>query len=397
VNRTPALAWSARSALRFVLLFGAVNLFADWSYEGARSITGPFLGLLGASGIAVGLAAGGGELLGYTLRLVSGRLVDRSRAYWGFAFAGYFVQMAAVPALAIAGSWQAAAALMILERTGRALRKPGIAVMLSGAGEIIGRGWAFALDEALDQCGAMLGPLTCAWVLARRHNYHLAFAWLGLPALAVLILVLSARLLFPESAKVIPKGSGHGGSGYPPAFWWYLAASALVGFGFADWSLMAYHYSRAHTISEPWVPIFYAATMGAGGLGALLFGKLYDQRGLVVLVPLTLLTAASAPLAFLGGPAAAFAGSLLWGIGLGVHESIMAAAVASMVPAQRLGGAYGLFTACFGLAWFVGSAVLGALYDVSVPALVGIAAAAQIAAILPLIAAVKRIKSPSDF
>jgi MFS family permease len=392
-SQAPQPTWTARSALQFVVLFGVVSLFADFAYEGARGVNGPFLGLLGASGLAVGIIAGAGELLGYALRLFSGRAVDRTGRYWPMAILGYLVQMLAVPALALAGNWQVAAALIIAERSGKALRKPATGVMMAGAGEVIGRGWAFGLYEGLDQLGALLGPLLVALVLALHHDdYRLAFAWLGLPAVMTLLLVGAARLRYGFAGRAMPFAAAGGDGRYPAAFWWYLAGAGVVGFGFADYPLIAYHFSRSGSVSPAWVPLFYAAAMAAGGVAALLFGRLYDRRGLIVLLPLTVLTALSAPLVFFGGFGAALAGSLLWGVGLGVHESIMSAAVAGMVPKARLGAAYGLFTAAFGLAWFAGSATLGALYDRSIQATVALAVVAQLLALPPLLIAARRMR-----
>ena len=68
----------ARIALRFVLLIGVVNFFADFSYEGARSINGAFLASLGASSVAVGLVAGFGEFVGFSLRSLTGLAADRT-------------------------------------------------------------------------------------------------------------------------------------------------------------------------------------------------------------------------------------------------------------------------------------------------------------------------------
>jgi len=389
----PSSAWTARSALHFVLLFGVVSLFADFAYEGARGVNGPFLGLLGASGFAVGVIAGAGELLGYTLRLLSGRAADRTRLYWPITICGYLVQMLAVPALALAGNWQGAAALIILERAGKAIRKPATGVMLAGAGERIGRGWAFGLYEGLDQLGALLGPLLVALVLIRQHeNYRLAFAWLGIPALITMLLVLTARLRYARAGTIQHHTASAADGGYPPAFWWYLAGAGLVGFGFADYPLIAFHFTRSGSVDAVWVPLLYAAAMAAGGAASLLFGKLYDRSGLIVLVPLTLLVAAFPPLVFFGHFNAALLGALLWGIGLGVHESVMSAAVAGMVPSRRLGSAYGLFTAIFGLAWFAGSATLGALYDVSITATVAVAVAAQLLALPPLLVAARKLR-----
>ena len=387
-----------RSALQFVLLFGVVNLFADMTYEGARSVTGPFLATLGASALAVGSVTGFGEFLGYALRLVSGRLADRSRLYWPVTLVGYVVQMASVPLLALAGSWPTAAVFIFLERTGRATRNPPRDVMLAQAGEQMGLGWAFGINEGLDQLGALVGPLAVAALLAWRHSYALAFAALAIPAFVTLLLVGSARFGFPYAGRS-PHEHEHEqereaspANGYPAVFWWYCFGTGLVGFGFADYSLIAYHLSRAHVIPGPWVPVFYALAMGAGGLGSLLAGKLFDKHGLLVLIPVTIVVAAYAPLAFLGGFALALAGTLLWGIGLGAHESVMQAAVARMIPRQRLGSAYGLFGLVFGAAWFAGSAALGALYDRSVPAAVILAVVTQLCAVVPLIIAARALR-----
>lgn len=383
---------SPRSALYFVLLFGAVNLFADFTYEGARSIAGPFLATLGASGFIVGSVTGFGEFLGYAWRLASGRWADHSRLYWPITLGGYLIQMAAVPLLALAGGWPAAAVLICLERMGRATRNPPRDVMLARAGERMGRGWAFGLNEALDQLGATVGPLAIAGLLAWRHNFTLAFAWLAIPALVTLALVFIARMSFPYAGRIErdPKSSRVGG--YPRAYWWYCVGAALAGFGFADYSLIAYHLSREHVVPGPWIPLFYAFAMAAGGLGSLLAGRLFDRVGLIVLVPVTVVVAVYAPLAFLGGFQLALIGALLWGVGVGIHESIMQAAVAHMVAAERLGSAYGIFGAVFGIAWFAGSASLGALYDRSAIAAVLLAVATQLLAVGPLLIAARIVR-----
>jgi MFS family permease len=370
--------------MRFVVLIGVVSLFADMTYEGSRSIVGPYLALLGASGAMVGIVAGGGELLGYTLRIVSGRLSDATGRYWPITIIGYVLQMAAVPTLALAGSWQVAAGLIVLERVGKAIRNPPRDTMLAHASSEMGRGWGFGVHEALDQLGALLGPLAAAAVLAIRGDYGLAFLMLGVPAALTLLTLLVARVSFPNPlpARAAPDT---GLAPYPRRFWLYAAAAALVAAGFADFSLMAFHFAQAGTVPGPWVAIFYSAAMAASGTGSLLFGRLYDRIGIAVLLPVTLVTALYAPLSFLGAAPLALLGVALWGIGMGVHESIMAAAVAEMVPSARLASAYGTFTLVYGLAWFAGSAVMGLLYDLSVPILVAFSIAVELAAI-PILA-----------
>src|SRR5262249_39576406 len=156
-------AWlSRRSALRFVILIGVVSLFADMTYEGARSVTGPYLGALGASGLAVGLVAGLGEMIGYALRLASGYVADPAARSWAVTLAGYTLNLLVVPLLAFTRRWELAAALMIAERVGKAIRTPARNAMLSHATKEVGHGWGFGLHEAMDQAGAMIGPIAVA-------------------------------------------------------------------------------------------------------------------------------------------------------------------------------------------------------------------------------------------
>jgi MFS family permease len=381
----------ASNALRFVVLVGIMSFFADFTYEGSRSIVGPFLATLGASALVVGVVSGFGELLGYGLRLVSGRLSDRTRKFWPITIAGYVLQMSVVPLLALAGNWLVAALLIVLERVGKATRNPPRDVMLSHAASDIGYGWAFGLHEALDQFGALFGPLAMAAVLAfRQGGYRFAFATLAVPAVIMLSLLGVARLLYPRPEDLEVHPPDVHAHGLPRVFWMYLAAAALVAAGLADFPLIAYHFERASIVSTTTVPLLYALAMGVSGVGSLLFGRLFDRAGLRVLVPLTVVAALYAPLVFLGGATAAIVGASLWGLGMGVHESIVPAAVALMVPSNRRASAYGLFTAGYGVAWFAGSALIGALYAfVSLGAVVGFAVVAQLAAI-PLLLRVAR-------
>jgi len=375
--------------LRFILLLATVSLFADFTYEGARSITGPFLASLGASATAVGLVAGLGELSGYALRLVSGRLADRSGRLWPLTLRGYGVQMLAVPALALAPGWPAVAALIVCERVGRALRKPPRDVMLATAASGIGRGLGFGLNEALDQVGAMAGPLMAAWVLALHGDHRTAFAWLLAPALMTLALLGMARVIHPSRGILVhPEAApGEDGAALPRPYWIVLAGAGLVAAGFADYSLVAFHFTRQRTLEPAMVPVVYALAMGASGLGSLLCGRWFDRRGIVVLAVVTVATALFAPLVFMGPAAAAVAGTILWGLGTGAHESVIPAAVASMVPGRRLAWAYGVFHAGYGVAWFAGSVALGALYDVRPVYAVVLSLALQIAAVPCFLAA----------
>lgn len=386
----PSRTLSPGSAIRFVVLLGVVSLFADMTYEGGRSITGPYLELLGASATVVGIVAGIGELLGYGLRLVSGYLSDRTGRYWTITIVGYAVNVFAVPALALTGNWPAAVALMMLERTGKAIRKPARDAMLAHASSEMGRGWGFGLHEAMDQTGALLGPLIVALVLRMRGgHYRSAFAVLVIPALLAVTVLLTARAQYPRPADLEVKHAEFQARGVPHTFWIYAVGCALIAAGYADFPLIAYHFARLSIVTPAVIPILYAVAMGTAGLTALAAGRLYDRVGLPVLIGAAAIAAAFAPLVFLGGVTLAVVGMVLWGIGMGVQDSILRAALAAMVAPDRRAAAYGVFDTVFGGAWFLGSALMGVLYDRSRLALVAFSVVAQLAA-LPVLFVVAR-------
>jgi MFS family permease len=378
-----------QSALRFVILLGVVSLFADMTYEGARSITGPYLGVLGASAAVVGVVAGLGELLGYVLRLGSGYLADRTRRYWTITIVGYVVNMGAVPLLALTGHWPAAAALVAAERIGKAIRTPARDAMLSHATQQVGRGWGFGLHEALDQVGAVVGPLAVSAVFFTRSSYRAAFAALAVPAALAVAVLLACRRLYPSPRSLEVDVPRLESTGLRREFWVYLAGAALVGAGYVDFPLIAFHFGHQGVVPAVYIPILYAVAMAVDAVSALVFGRFFDRWGLPVLAAAVGCSALFAPLVFLGGSAMALAGMVVWGVGMGAQESIMRAAVADMVPPDRRGAAYGIFNAGYGVAWFLGSAAMGVLYDRSLSFLVGFSVVAQLAAI-PLLLRVRR-------
>lgn len=368
------------TAMRFVFLLGVVSLFADMTHEGARSVTGPFLATLGATAAVVGFVTGFGEFLGYALRFVFGYFADRTGKYWPITFLGYGINMLAVPLLALAGNWPLAALLMIAERAGRAMRNPPRDAMLSHAASELGRGWVFGVREALDATGGMLGPLIVAVVLFLSGSYRTGFAVLLVPALLTLGVLAVAARLYPRPHDLEASAGQLTSTGIPRVFWIYLIGMGLVAAAFADFPLIAYHFSKANVVPADWIPVLYAVAMGTEALAALALGRLFDRIGLLTVVGATLLTAFFAPLVFLGGAALAVVGMVLWGLGMAAQESIVKAAITGMVSANRRATAYGLFDTGFGVFWFVGSVALGLLYDRSVIALVVFSVGLQLAA-----------------
>jgi MFS family permease len=378
------------AAMRFIVLLGIVSLFADMTYEGARSITGPYLGILGASATVVGVVSGFGELVGYAARLASGWLGDRTQRYWAVTIAGYVLNLLAVPLLAFAWRWEVAAALIIAERMGRAIRSPGRDAMLSHAASHTGLGWGFGLHEAMDQSGAIIGPLLVSAALYLRYGYSDAFAILLVPALISLAVVLSARFIFPRPREFeLAPPSLHAG-GFKRPYWIYMIAIALIGAGYADFPLIAYHFGRTAVVSAPLIPILYAAAMASDAAASLVLGHLFDRRGIIVLIAGASVAAAASPLVFLGDAQAALLGMILWGIGMGTQESVMRAVVAGMTAPDSRATAFGILNAIFGVAWFIGSALLGIIYDQSVVAVAALSLVLQLLAVPLLLVVMKK-------
>lgn len=373
------------NALKFIILLGLVSLLADMTYEGARSITGPYLGLLGASAATVGFVAGFGELVGYALRFVSGYLADRTRRYWFLTIIGYAVNLLAVPLLALAGNWPMAAILIIAERMGKALRTPPRDVMLSHATSQIGRGWGFGLHEAMDQIGAIIGPLMVAVILYFYGNYQTGFVFLLLPAILALTVLITSRLLYPRPHDLEVNPPKLETKGLRSVYWIYIVAVIFIALGFADFPLIAYHFQKVEIVSPVAIPIFYAVAMGIDALAALIFGHLFDKIGMRALVIAVIFSAFFAPMVFWGGFSMALLGMALWGVGMGAQESIMRAAVAGMSSVEMRGSAYGVFSTIYGFSWFVGSFSMGIIYDFSITLMVMFSFLAQIIAVVPLL------------
>jgi MFS family permease len=374
-----------RSALRFVVIIGIVNLFADLTYEGARGIVGPFLGSLGASAAIVGFVAGFGELMGYGLRSVSGYFADKFHRHWVFAFLGYAVNMLAVPALALAGQWPLAAGLVVAERVGRGIRKPTVEAMLSYAGKSIGAGWVFGLNEALDQLGATIGPLLMALVLYLHGGYRTGFGVLLIPALLCLGIFVVAHLLHPRPHE-LEEGTGHtlATTSLTRSYWIYLAAGGLIAAGFADFALIGFHFHKANIVPENLIPVFYAIAMASSALASIPLGRIFDRFGPNISLFAFLISAASAPLVFLGGSISALTGMILWGIGMSAQGSLFQAILTGVIPPAKRSTAFGLFDTGYGVAWFLGSAVMGLLYDKSILAVALFSVILQLAA-LPIL------------
>ncbi len=383
------------TAWRFIITFGTVSLLADFVYEGARSVTGPILAALGATALVVGIVTGIGEAASLLLRLVSGPLADRTKQFWAWTIAGYALTVIAVPALGFVGVLWVACGLVILERVGKAVRSPAKDALLSFATASTGRGRGFAVHEAIDQFGAVIGPLVVAAVLVISGNqYGPALAVLALPGVLALGLVVWLRSRVPhpvdyeverrppvaaDTEQALPK--------LPRTFWLYSAFTATTMLGFGTFGVISFHLVTTGLLPAPAIPLLYAGAMVVDGLAALATGWAYDRFGPRVLLVLPVIAATIPALAFAGTVPQIVAGSLLWGAALGVQESTLRATVADLVDSRRRSTAYGLFAAVIGVATAAGGTLAGALYEVSLPTLVGVTVIVQSTAIALFFAA----------
>ena len=427
-NAAQALSWQGKAAdfmekkpkkqysqaMLFILLFGIVSLFSDMTHEGASSIRGAYLALLGASAGTIGFVSGLGELIGYSMRYVFGRLTDRTKQYWPMTIAGYVLDVLAVPALALVGEhgWIAACALLVVERMGKAIKKPAKDTIMSFAASQEGVGKSFGIQEVLDQIGAFLGPVLLYLVMLFKTTgttfqiYSLCFAVLAIPGAITIILLLVTRRKFPNPEHFEPEPKEYVPFRMKKEFVFYIAGISLFAFGFIDYSIVVMHVARTFSsvasglaqttslVSSGSLPLLYAGAMLVDAAAALFFGLLYDKKGVRALVWSTVVSAPFAIFIFaFHSVPLLLVGIALWGVGMGAQESILKAAVTSMVPKASRATGYGIFECAFGVFWFLGSWLLGVLYDASLPAMIAVSVAAQLAAIPLYLASARRTRT----
>lgn len=358
------------SAILFIVLFGVVSLFADMNYEGGRSVVGQYLKLLGTSAFALGFAAGIGEFVGYALRLVSGTIADKTRKYWLIIILGYIIQLCSLPMLAFLRGWELAVVFLFLERVGKAIRKPAHDAVISFAAKQTGSGFGFGLHEAMDQIGAFLGPALFSTLLFTTQRdsfatYRTGLLLLFIPAGIAIFVTIIARFLFPhpERFEIRSNTPEVGAAGFSRVYWMIVIASGLLAMGITDFPLIGLHLKNTGSFTEEAIPLLYAGAMVIDAAAAIVCGFLYDRFGLKALASLFFVELFTAPLVFMGSFGFILFGMALWGISVGTQESILKAAIGDRVSEEKRARAFGLFNTLFGLFWFVGSVIIGLLYD----------------------------------
>ena len=388
-------------AMAFIVLMGIVSLFSDMTHEGARSILGEYLNLAGASAATIGFVSGFGELCGYSLRLLSGFIADKTKKYWTLVIVGYTLQVLAIPALALIpeNGWIIACGLIIMERVGKAVKKPAKNTLVSFAASEVGTGKGFAFQEFLDQLGAFLGPVILFVIAAVKgtgslfSTYRVCFAILGIPALITIALVVFSWIRYPNPEMFEKTKEEAKEFHLKKSFLYYMIAICLFAFGFADFTLITLHAAKMQAFPDSTLSLLYAAAMAVDAFAALFFGWLFDRVGLKALIVSTICSAFFSCFIFItASPVLIGIGIVLWGIGMGAQESIMKAAVSKIIPRSMRSTGFGIFETGFGIAWFLGSWILGTLYDLNPHSLVTVSVIAQLMAVVFYVICMKRQK-----
>ncbi|MBZ4669847.1 MAG: major Facilitator Superfamily protein [Oscillospiraceae bacterium] len=366
-------------AVAVIIMFGIISMMGDVVYESARSSNSQYLNLLGISAAKVGLVFGIGEFLGYFIRLISGLLSDKSGKHWIFMFLGYGMLLV-VPLIGFTMNWNAIIILILMERIGKALRSPAKDTILSKvADKQVGVGFAFGLQEALDQIGAFIGPLifTSIFYFTRKNGvlqYQLGYRALFIP-FAILMLFLVFVFTKVKNNNLVPDiKKEHHSEHLQPVFWIYTAFTFFCTLGFVNFSTVGYHLKATNLMSDGDITLVYSLAMIADAVTALVVGKIYDKLkaksgkkagGLLVLMVLPAVSLLLPVLTLSHSAILIAIGMIVFGIVMGIHETVMRSAIADVTPFDKRGTGYGVFNTGYGLALMIGASLMGLFYDMN--------------------------------
>ena len=380
--------------IAFIAL-GLVSLFADMTYEGARSVIGAYFEMLGASALIAG-AVGVGEFLGYVMRGVSGviaGILKSSKVYWGLVYLGYIINLFVVPLLAFTGNWESALLLVILERVGKGLRTPVRDVILAEVTESIGRGKGFGIHEVMDQIGAIAGPALVMYAIGK-ESIRYAFLILAIPAMASISMLILASTTYPKLKSLERRGEGKKIKRrriLSKALLFYIIAMAMLSLGFIHWSLFIYHVSYVGLMPVALIPTLYIISMATDAIVAFPVGYIYDKIGPKSILITPLLALITVPLLLHNKVGALITASIIWGIVMGIYETSMRVVVADLSTPETRAYAYGIYGLVYGFSWGIGNTIMGALYIYSKPYLIAYVVIMEMLALVMIIKTLRMI------
>ena len=349
-----------------VLSLGFVSFFTDISTEMIFSLLPSFiLGLPGAGYALLGLVEGVAEFLSYALRSVTGIISDQFRRRKLLLFVGYAFSTLTKPLFALVSTAFEVLVIRVSDRVGKAVRTSPRDALLSESVPAAQLGKAFGIHRTLDQLGAIIGPVLASFLLLVLGVTIREIFWLSfIPgSLALIILWLCVkervstsptRLRIHPDIRLVLKGS----------FSHLLLVLGVFSMGAFNFSIIL-ALAQETGLSDAVIPLVYATLNVTHVVIALPSGMLSDKvgrekvlllgYGAFLLVALLL----SQPIV---GPAYIFLVALVYGLYMGIGETIQRAMIPSYAPAELKGTAYGLYYLVVGIGFFIANVVFGALW-----------------------------------
>jgi MFS family permease len=330
---------------RTVWLIGLISLVNDSASEMLYPLVPLYLSaVLMAGPRALGLIEGVAEATASLLKLFSGVVVDRTRRSRPWIIVGYGLAGVGRPLVALVGSWPWLLAIRFSDRVGKGLRSSPRDALLAGSVDASQRGLAFGLHRAMDNAGAVIGPLVAAALLAWHVPLRQVFLWSAIPGVVCLALALAIRE--PDQApRPAAKPFDWRLAGMPAAFKRYLVVVALFTLGNSS-NMFLLLRARELGVPEAQIPLLWAAVSAVAMLFSTPLSALSDTLGRVRLLVAGYLAYG---LFYLG------LGSLVhrsvwlyalfafYGLFMAATEGVEKALVADLAPQDQRGSAYGWF------------------------------------------------------
>jgi len=356
---------------RPVWLLGWVSFFTDTASEMVYPLMPLFLTrVLGAGPMSLGVIEGVAEAANSILKIISGRMADRTGAPKRLVLAGYGLSSAVRPFIALANGWLQVLALRFTDRLGKGIRSSPRDAMLATFANESNRGQIFGFHRGMDHAGAVMGPLiAAAFLYFRPEDYRTLFALTIVPGIIVVLILLRVpdtgrkATSNSNSQHPAPKPSSIRGEPLPRAFWHAMAVIFLFSLGNASDAFLLLRFADVG-ISPFWIPLLWSAIHVVKTASSVIGGRISDRIGRrqVIGVGWLLYAAVYAAFALTDSAPALVVVFLIYGLYFGLTEGVEKAWVADLAPATGRGNAFGIYNALIGFGALGASLLFGFIW-----------------------------------